>query len=158
MAKIMVYLPDELYERADPWKKQLNFSEVFRSALSEKLRAFERGHAEMLEIGSQISAEEKTDMLERLGTEKRQRKAKSYEQAFIHGVSWAKRAHYSELQRLSSLASVSPKLDDLPEGVKVGVIEDFAETGAPDLQAYIDGWFKGVDTFGDWVEEQLAEE
>ena len=94
-------------------------------------------------------------MLQRFRQEKAKFQRGSYTGGFKDGVTWAQKASYSSMQYYRHIGQ--PKFDTLPEDESRDVIgEIMGLKEAIDLQMFADGWFKGVRTFGEWVDDQLT--
>jgi len=153
MSRIMVYVPDDLYKRAQDRKEQLNFSELFRKALSEKLQMLVRSEVELQDIETSIEEGERGEMLERLRQEKEAYERQGFISGYEGGIWWAKQANYGQLQFYGhqNLSNI----DNLPDELRQSVIEEASMSHQINLQAYAEGWFRGVRLFATWVNDQL---
>ena len=153
MGKFMVYVPDDLYDRAQERKAQLNFSELFRRALSNELQRIEQNQEDIPDLGTRITQEQRAKMLERFRQEKKKLQIDSFTGGYDAGIEWAKKSQYGQLVVYSRFA---PKWDALPEDVRESLITEIVSLlEAIDEESFSDGWFKAVRMFRLWVDDQI---
>ena len=146
MARMMVYVPDPLYNRAQQWKDRLNVSELFQGALAAKLRVFEQADEDSFEVAANVSEEEKAEMLERFKQEKLVLESSSYRYGFNCAIGWAKQAHCSDLTFYVGYDSAS--FGNLPELVVSEVIREQIDSKAGIAHhSLAEGWFRAIKTF-----------
>lgn len=93
MARISLYLPDELKARMDAVADGVNWSEVARPAIASALAAYEHKKGQTMDTA-----------IERLRASKQEADAEDKTEGREHGRTWAKEeAAYRDLQRLAKV-------------------------------------------------------
>jgi post-segregation antitoxin (ccd killing protein) len=149
--KMTISVPDELHEKAETWRNELNFSRLFQDALAKAVATKEAFNAAL-----KGEKEEMAAIAGRLYVEREESHANRADAGMKDGVDWAKTAHYEDLLWLSEIEFIGDPRNRENEAVVdyfTQLATDFPifEDGAL-LEEYAEAWREGVQAF--WNEIQ----
>ena len=152
MAKVTVYLNDELYAQLK--QKDVNLSKLCRIAAEQHLEELDA--RPILKEDSSLN-----ETIKRLKEERNQYRKESFDSGVQAGIEWAKQADYGELvdyatQEFPAKAAVNP-WEWLPEEDQDLGVEFQEEYGSFDERQFVSGWYAGVRLVWRHINRQLAE-
>ena len=160
--RVNISVPDELYERMQKWRKQVNFSSEFQKMVSKLIDQKE-------DLMERLGDEEMAQAILRLREEKMEEVGDYGQFGFNDGMEWASQAHYSELKAaLEWDPRDSPKGEDL-EGLREHLDHMFTDVEEYNLlnwgecwtypnnynDMYLSGFKEGIEDFWDKVKDQV---
>jgi hypothetical protein len=128
MARLTVSVPQDLHDRLDRWRDNINISRICQEALERELRRLEELPQDAIVLG---------DMVKRLSAEKADGDQHWFSQGVADGMTWARGAAYVDLKEaaMSSLdASPGAKA-----AVRKGATAHRSQPGF-ETDAYESGW------------------
>jgi len=150
--KMTISVSDELHEKAEVWRSELNFSRVFQEALAREVASKEAFSAALKGEEGEMTAIAKRLRVERDEVHAVQAKAGKKD-----GLDWAKSAHYEDLVWISDVEDLG---DDPRDCINETVSKYFTEMVGDFpiledermLDEYAYSWLEGVQAF--WNEIQ----
>lgn len=154
--KITLSIPDMLHEKLTEWRSSFNFSKMFQEALTEAIQKKE-------ELQQRFSEEfDMPDIIKRLRQEKQAWENKYYAAGKRQGLKWARAAHYEDLLYVLHLEDTYDLIDHERFREYFQAIyhrhhlgQFSLEGGVDHERRFVEGWFKGVQTFWNEVKEQI---
>jgi hypothetical protein len=89
MARLTVSIPQDLHDRLDRWRDNINISRICQEALERELRRLEELPEDAVALG---------DMVRRLSKEKADGDRRWFSQGVADGMTWARSAGYVDLR------------------------------------------------------------
>jgi hypothetical protein len=128
MARLTVSVPQDLHERLDRWRENINISRICQEALERELRRLEELPQDAIVLG---------DMVRRLSAEKADGDRQWFSQGVSDGMTWARGAAYVDLKSVAmSSVDGSP---GAKAAVRKGATVHRSQPGF-DTDAYESGW------------------
>ncbi len=152
MAKVTVYVPDQLYERFERYRTKIHLSALLQEVLTNELNLLESTSGV---VGALI---DKKGMLTRLKREKAQVEKAWFGRGLKEGIAWTRDAHYSEIRlwgeaHLSDL--IPPRANDRVPGVMEPYVQEYYTAEDWDYEAFARGWLAGVKQAWKLVRERI---
>ncbi len=158
--KITVSVPDELHQKMTEWRESFNFSKIFQKAVSSMIQRKEEFQTR---LRSNIDMAAIADRLRR---EKLESQSESSELGKKEGVTWARSAHYEELQyALRWLPEKNPQRDEVMGDYFARLFASNKEllpatpegNAGPNefVRTFLAGWKEGVDAFWDEIKDKI---
>ena len=160
-----ISIPDDLYEKMEKWKGEINFSGEFQKHISELIEKKERYKKRLKEV------ETMDDVIERLRSERDESQKEWEEIGKKEGLEWAKTAHYDEIQYVFNWNIDEMPSSDIAEGEslmryfeeifntypQLGIETDpYVESWVNEsASVFMEGWIDGVSDFWDEVASKL---
>ncbi len=158
--KITVSVPDELHQKMTEWRESFNFSKIFQKAVSTMIQRKEEFQTR---LRSNIDMAAIADRLRR---EKLESQSENSELGKKEGVTWARSAHYEELQyALRWLPEKNPQRDEVIGDYFARLFASSKELlpATPEgnagsnefVRTFLAGWKEGVDAFWDEIKDKI---
>jgi hypothetical protein len=148
MARINIYVPDELKARMDKVGDAVNWSEVTRPAIQAALTKYEHKKGQNMQTA-----------VERLRASKEVAMAGEREEGWAEGRRWAENlAEYKQLVRVSKIevGRCINVFEALAEALDLeGGIRDLVDNLPPEPEAFLEAFVEGAQEFFEEVREEL---
>lgn len=150
MARVTVYVPEELWKRVEKVKDEIQLSSLFQSALKQELERL-RSRKEILNLNEENVWD---TLAEKLRKERDLILQENFKRGVEEGINWAKMAAFPILWEYVSNDAVT--FNELPDDVQIKISNlEFENPYEIFTDEYAKGWWKGLRDAWAILEEKL---